>query len=563
MRNIADIAAQVMPPALHKDRTWKQDGDTGDIIQAILSAEKWNQDQTAALAPHLKGANTRETLRNVWFFVRNQINYKKDAPGHERVKLPAKTWADRNGDCKSMSVFIAGLLKNLGIPAKYRFVSYTKGAPITHVYVIANPKGERQVIMDAVHPKFDTEEAYSYKKDYPITMTKVSVIHGLSGSGNNRDDYPRQVAPWQNINWGKLTAGELKLAMLGQQIALTKAYYGDPTGSLEASASAVKNALYAGVHRIGTVNADSKVLPNVVLAIRKAQGQLAPAGHAFTSFRDPRQSGLIPDYIGMPDAEFDKVYKDVLSSGGCMPIKKELPWSTTKLTDPPYDSLLRNFAQKRNMQQLQALKLLSACEQQTRLIDLYNDKLRKGGHHIMYSFVKDPNVAPQTVAIKTHDHNKSIAIFGPELSGMSEENMRAFVRISIQQSNADAKIGPIQPEETVKLMIAGNEVGIGFLDPVTLTALAAVLASAGPLFNKILEWLKPSEQAALKQLQALGTGKFGPEFSDWDGFMPKTTTDSKGQPKLENDPTTASTSWILPVLIGGGALLWGAKAFKS
>lgn len=562
MRNIADIAAQVMPPALHKDRTWKQDGDTGDIIQAILSAEKWNQDQTAALAPHLKGGSTRETLRNVWFFVRKQIIYKKDTPGHERVKLPAKTWADRNGDCKSMSVFIAGLLKNLGIPAKYRFVSYTKGAPITHVYVIANPKGERQVIMDAVHPKFDTEEAYSYKKDYPITMTKVSVIHGLGqSSSDNRDDYPRQVAPWQNINWGKLTAGELKLAMLAQQIALTKAYYGDPTGSLEASASAVKNALYTGVHRIGTVNADSKVLPSVVRAIRKAQGQLAPAGHAYTSFRDPRRTGLIPDYIGMPDAEFDKVYQDVLSSGGCIQLTKDAPGYM--LLNDMYDPYLKSLAKKRNMTDLQFARLVSACAQQTRLIELYNNKLRKGAHHLLYNFVQSPNLAPQAVAIKRHDHRKSAEVFGPKLAGMSMENMEAFLRIATQQANVEGKIGPIQPEDTIKLMIAGNEAGIGEPVTITIASVKALLIAAGPLIAAVVAMLKPNEAKALAELKSIGSPVFGPEMADWSDYKPKTSTLPNGEEKLNNDPTVASSSWILPVLIGGGALLWGAKAFKS
>lgn len=574
MRNIATIAANVMPPPIHDDRVWKQDGNTGDIVDAILSAEEWNQSQTAALAPHLKGGSTRETLRNVWFFVRNYIKYQKDPVGYERVKLPAKTWADKEGDCKSMSVFIAGLLKNLGIPAKYRFVSYRRGEPVTHVYVVATPKGERPVIIDAVHSKFDTEEPYKSKKEYPI-MTKIAVVHGLPGSSN--DDMPRQRTPWLNINWGKMTEGELSLALILHQVEMKKNWNGDPTGQLQSSATALENSLYHGIHRLGSINAPN-VLPTVVRAINRAKHQRKAAGTAFASTRDPRRQGLVPDMIGLPDQEFDKYFKDTLGAGGCgdtitkrmvnnWPFGPKVQWGGQQFIDFQHDMSLTNG---------QRDQLINACYEQSKIIKIYNEKLVYGSPNILYNFIEKPNSTTGTVAAKAKDHKISMELFGPVISGMSAQNMNLFLRNGVMQSNLDngqGKLGPMSPEDTIKAMIDAEVAGVG--EPMSIAAIVgiviAVLGAAAGAMSAFAELLPPKDQVALNTVQGIGTVGFGPEDDDWDGYTPQPVLDADGNPVIgpdgkpvyKDDPTIkAGMNWILPVLIGGGALLWGSKSMK-
>lgn len=571
MRNMASIANTVMPPPVHEDRIWKQDGHTDDIVDAILSAEQWNQDQTAALAPYLKGGSTSETLRNVWFFIRSNIRYRKDAPGYERVKLPAKTWADREGDCKSMSVFIAGLLKNLGIPAKYRFVSYEKGRPVTHVYVVATPKGSREVIVDAVHTKFDTEEPYKSKREYPI-MTKVAVIHGLPGTPS--DDKPRKIAPWQKIYWGKLTEGEMRLALIGQQIDIVKDWYGDPTGQLANSVTAIQNILYRGVHGIGTGAIPGNILPVVATAIRTARFQMKPAGSHFTSMRDPRKEGLIPDYIGMPDKEFEQAMKDYLGTGECAaPLETFTRLDQYGVEEPDYNdgtnAAMRNvpaFAKSKGMTAGQQSDLLYACSRQNQMVDLYNRKLKEGAHHILYTFIKDTNIVPSDVGTKTVLHRIARDKFGPEFAGLSDKNMDLWLRNAIMHTNAqggNGQLDPLSPEDTIKMLIAGNQEGVGGLDIVALVGIVvALLGAAAGVISAIKGNLPPKEQQALNQINGLGTPSFGAETGDWTGYNPNTVIGPNGQPTITNDPTKASMNWILPVLIGGGALLWGSKSMK-
>lgn len=567
MRNIAEIAAQVMPPADHQDRTWKEKGNTGDIIQAILSAEKYNQTQTAGLAPHLQGNTTRETLRNVWFFVRNQIQYVKDSPGHERVKLPAKTWADRTGDCKSMSVFVAGLLKNLGIPAKYRFTSYIKGGPVTHVYLVAMPKGEKEYILDAVHTRFDSEEPYKSKKEYPI-MTKVSVVHGLSSGTNNRtDDKPRKLAPWKPIAWGKLTEGEYRMALVAQQIEIVKDWYGDPSGKLEASIEAINNTLYAGVHRIGAVNVASNVLPDVVKLIRTAKTLIQPAGQVYSSFRDPRKEGLIPDYIGiMSDDEFKKFSEDLIASGECA---EEFNYSKEALNHPGLffgnlaNAKTLEIAKRTDLGKAHKIKLIRECRNQAEIYKVFNKQLVPGSSYVLYNFNQNTSVAPARVETKTILHKASRDVLGPRISGLSKTNMDLFLRNGIMHSSADqtnGELDPTPPEELIKILIAGNQEGIGF-EPLSTAAIVTLaikfLVAAATAMGALAALLPPKDQVALNTIQGFGTDALTPDVSDWNGYNPK--TNDKGQ--LINDPTKAGASWLLPVLIGGG-LLWGANKLK-
>lgn len=566
MRNIASIANQVMPPAHHLDKTWKRDGNTSDIVQAILSAEKWNQDQTEQLAKHLKGENTRETLRNVWFFIRSQIRYKKDTPGHERVKLPAKTWADRSGDCKSMSVFIAGLLKNLGINAKYRFVSYTQGSPYTHVYVVAMPKGERQVIMDAVHPKFDTEEEYYSKKDYPIEMTRISVVHGLplaAVAGSN--DKPRVLAPWKPINWGKLTEGELRMALIGQQVEILKNWYGDPDGRYAASIDAINNALYAGVHRLGAINARPNALPQVVSLINQAKYLMQPAARVYTSTRDPRKEGLIPDYIGMDEPEFKQYVEDYLATGKCGEPLNQYSHPDYGKIQWGWNAAIIDIRNNANLNPTYREYLIRACREQSRLIQLYNEKLVPASPHVLYNFIKDKTVGGPYVATKAVLHQAGRDILGPRISGLSKTNMDLFLRNGVMQANASlsgGKLDPLSPEDLIKAIIATEQEGVGDFGA-TAAIVIAVLAAVAAAAEGIKSLFPPKDQVALDTIQGFGTESFNPAPSDWSDYMPQTTTGPDGKPILTNDPTKASTSWILPVLIGGGALLWGAKAFKT
>lgn len=141
-----------------------QNTGTHGIIDVIILAMKRNKPYTSKFAEHLRGSDDYETLYNVWHWVKKNIRYKVDKPGFENVKSPAVTFKDGFADCKSMSILVSSLLKNLKIPHVFRFAAYGKG-DVTHVYVVAL-LDDGDVIMDTVVGKFDYEEPYHHAVQY-------------------------------------------------------------------------------------------------------------------------------------------------------------------------------------------------------------------------------------------------------------------------------------------------------------------------------------------------------------------------------------------------------------
>lgn len=152
-------------------------GDTGDIIGAIMDADKQAARYTANLAPVLRGTDTYHTCANLWKFWKEHVRYQEDPEGHQYIKSPRELFHSGFGDCKSYSIAVASCLKNLGIPYVYRFTSETPGKEYHHVYIVAKtPQGP--VIIDCVLDKFNYENPFVMNKD-------LSPARGAIGAAAN------------------------------------------------------------------------------------------------------------------------------------------------------------------------------------------------------------------------------------------------------------------------------------------------------------------------------------------------------------------------------------------
>lgn len=166
---------------LGKIYTMYLSGDVDDIVNTILHADKLAAPFTKDFAESLRGADDLETLKNIWSFTRREIEYVKDKPGHEIVKSPGQTWKDRKGDCKSHTVFIGSILKNLGYPYIYRVAFYDRKNPEQgHIYAIAILPDGRRVVVDSVNDRFNHEHTYWKKKDYPRQPAEIGAIKAPS-----------------------------------------------------------------------------------------------------------------------------------------------------------------------------------------------------------------------------------------------------------------------------------------------------------------------------------------------------------------------------------------------
>jgi predicted transglutaminase-like cysteine proteinase len=162
------------------ERLLFQDGQTKDIIAVILEMDaEADRFVNKEAAQCLQGSTQYETLRNVWNFVKRNVTYKADNRGKEVVKSPAALFEIGRGDCKSFSIAEAALLRSLGFKGiRYRFAAYGSSTEVSHVYIVVKLSG-KDVILDAVHSRFDDEVSYNYKKDISAFRGNFSSVGSL------------------------------------------------------------------------------------------------------------------------------------------------------------------------------------------------------------------------------------------------------------------------------------------------------------------------------------------------------------------------------------------------
>jgi len=154
---------------------------TDDIVSVVLATDKTAWQNTAELSKHIQYTSIKDVCSQIWYFLKNNIKYQEDTPGQQLVKTPSALWNDRKGDCKSYSIFTASILRNLGIPYAYRFVSFSGTETPTHVYVIAYD-GATPIIIDAVWTSFNSQKQYTFKQDYRMEV-KEPGLYAVSGIG--------------------------------------------------------------------------------------------------------------------------------------------------------------------------------------------------------------------------------------------------------------------------------------------------------------------------------------------------------------------------------------------
>lgn len=143
---------------------------------------------TSQLAVMLKRERLQDTLKAVWEFVYNHIQYKPDSPFEEQIRRPARTWADRKTgvDCDCYTVFISSILTNLHIPHSLRMTAYDKRRGYQHVYVVVPKRAGANMAkrsdywtIDPVMDAFDAEKPYLYRQDR--VMLDWPATGGLNG----------------------------------------------------------------------------------------------------------------------------------------------------------------------------------------------------------------------------------------------------------------------------------------------------------------------------------------------------------------------------------------------
>jgi hypothetical protein len=78
--------------------TIKKSGNNSDIINAIHSYMPYAVGQSKKRASIFKGKDNKETCRNIWSFLKNNINYVEDSVHFQDIRLPDRLLKTRKGD---------------------------------------------------------------------------------------------------------------------------------------------------------------------------------------------------------------------------------------------------------------------------------------------------------------------------------------------------------------------------------------------------------------------------------------------------------------------------------
>ena len=128
-------ANQTIPAPDGKYHHHKPHYSSHDIIDLMILAERKalaiddTKEFATAVTPDAEG------MEDLFNFIVDNIRYVKDPAFSQWVKSPARLWHDRKGDCKSYTLFITSVLRNMGMNYVIRFVSYNRmNATPRHVY---------------------------------------------------------------------------------------------------------------------------------------------------------------------------------------------------------------------------------------------------------------------------------------------------------------------------------------------------------------------------------------------------------------------------------------------
>ena len=166
------------PKYLGKVETIKEKADNSDIRMAIVKAVPKATAQTKEIAKYFKGKTEEQTCRNIFNFLKNKVRYQADGP-EQIIQLPSAILRPNAvADCKSYSLFTAGILSNLGIPYNFVLTSYNENPVPGHIYV----ETKKGCIIDAVWGHFNSEKPAKFKYKIPMNVRYLSGISGLGST---------------------------------------------------------------------------------------------------------------------------------------------------------------------------------------------------------------------------------------------------------------------------------------------------------------------------------------------------------------------------------------------
>lgn len=282
-------------------------------MSEVVSEYSWHTTQLAKLLQN-RSLNLAELCQNIQDFLYWHIQYLQDGKD-QLLRSPGCSWKERftGVDCKSYSVFAASILRELGIKSFFRRVSYTKGEPYKHVYVVV-PINQESPDLENKYSYFFIDgtinrnvnalyEPFYYKNHDFMSYELDHYTLAKPGLGNPNSDN------WHSVIGSKLPNNKQGLGSVGSLVAGTAISAG--SGLVNQATGAVTSA---------ATNAVGNVVNNVTGGIMNFIGGIfsGPTGAAGVDMENERKVGdqyFHMAKIGGKWRDFDHVLK-TMGKGG-------------------------------------------------------------------------------------------------------------------------------------------------------------------------------------------------------------------------------------------------------
>lgn len=153
-------------------------GDTKDILYslsaavpaAIEQAKKFNLVEAVGIS---ENDTPVEAGKKTGAWIRENITYKLDPFNEQNIQLPSSLLRTKKGDCKSLSLLFLSIIEaakeiNPRFNAGFRFVSYKKNKPYTHVYNYICLNKNKFFTFDCCLKDLKELQTYKEKKDMRV-----------------------------------------------------------------------------------------------------------------------------------------------------------------------------------------------------------------------------------------------------------------------------------------------------------------------------------------------------------------------------------------------------------
>lgn len=125
------------------------EGLNGDVLTSIAEVYQRYRNQPAELVQQLRCGSIDATCEAIFGYLVEHVRYKLDPPGVQLIKTPARLLADKQGDCKSLAMFINCCLHCAGVKKHaFRFVNFDGGNQYSHVYAVAWDESGNEILLD-------------------------------------------------------------------------------------------------------------------------------------------------------------------------------------------------------------------------------------------------------------------------------------------------------------------------------------------------------------------------------------------------------------------------------